>query len=157
MKKVGVSVISKTSVELVWLVQVPMRRLLLLTVALALCLTTIPRQVRVSSSAARRDPSLFRAGEVIVKFKQGAAALQAHDQKHRAISVASLASESSSIRQDAEPLVNVTTSDRVGEIITQNGLDRVFVLKFDPSLDVESVVHNLAGRDELHADIAPES
>jgi subtilisin family serine protease len=145
LKKDDLSVISKAPVELVQL----MRTILLLTLCLALCLAVTPRHALVSNKPAHRDPSLFRAGEVIVKLKETATALQASDQKHRALSVASLATRISNITQDADPLLNVTTTTRVSDIIKQRGLDRVFVLKFDPTIDIDSVISSIASRDDV--------
>jgi subtilisin family serine protease len=98
-----------------------------------------------------RNPANYAPGEVIVKLKAGAPQLQPADQHERLMAIAGLAFDKAdaSSERGAEQLVRISAGNRVGQIIFQRGLDRVFVLKVDPNTDIASMVSQLSLRDEV--------
>ncbi|MEK6324581.1 MAG: S8 family serine peptidase [Acidobacteriota bacterium] len=88
---------------------------------------------------------------MIIKLKAGAPELQTADQTERLMRIARLGRVPGSAVSDRapEPLARNTSNERVSEIISQRGLDRVFVLKLDPSSDVHSIVSELRARDDV--------
>ena len=127
-----------------------MRRVRFLTVALIISLVLVAPQIRVSATKLHR-PTNYAAGDVVVKLKTGAPELQVADQAERLVRISRLGSEQGNAVSDraAEPLARSTSNERVSEIIAGRGLDRVFVLKFDPGVDVRSIVSELRARDDV--------
>jgi len=120
-----------------------------LTLALALLVVALPLS-RVSATRAR--PSNYAAGEVIVKLKRGAATLSTLDEGERLMSIARLGAETLGGEAPASPAVQLAgrnQDERISKIISDNGLDRVFVLTFDPSADVSSIVTALRARSDV--------
>jgi subtilisin family serine protease len=105
----------------------------------------------VSARRQRLDPRASAPGEVIVKLKQNALALSPPDRAERLARVRSLASENNRPVSDrpVESLVPDIASERVSKIISGRGLDRVFVLKFDPNADLDSIIDELRSRDDV--------
>lgn len=127
-----------------------MRRVRFLTVALILPLVVVAPHMHGSATKARRSLN-YAPGEVIVKLKAGAPQLQTADPGDRLMMIARLAGErgSEGPGRAAEQLAKSTSNDRVSRIISQRGLDRVFVIRFDPSADVQSMVSELRARDDV--------
>lgn len=127
-----------------------MRRVRFLTVALIFPLVLIAPQLRVFATKVH-SPTNYAAGEVVVKLKTGAPELQVADQAERLMRIARLGGEQGAAVSDraAEPLAKSTSNERLSEIIADRGLDRVFVLKFDPGADVQSIVSELRARDDV--------
>lgn len=128
-----------------------MRRFQILTLALLLCLVAVAPRSLVSARKHRIDPVACAPGEVIIKLKEGAAALSASDRVERLVRVQTLAGESHQLVSDraAEPLLSEGASNRASEIITGRGLNRIFVLKFDPSADLDSIIDDLRSRADV--------
>ena len=128
-----------------------MRRALFLTFALILLFVISSPRTHVTAMRSHKNPSNYAPGEVIVKLKAGASQLQAGDRSERLMRIARLAGDQAdaSSQNPAEQLVGVTSNKRVGEIISQRGLDRVFVLKVDPATDIDSMVSQLRLLDEI--------
>jgi subtilisin family serine protease len=118
-----------------------------LTCALILALVIAVPATRVSATKLHR-PSNYAPDEVIVKLKAGAPQLRPAGQYERLMTIARLAGEQDA-QSPAEQLVGSTPNQRVSQIITDRGLDRVFVLKLDPGADVNSIVSELRAREEV--------
>jgi len=102
---------------------------------------------RVSATKSHRT-SNYAPDEVIVKLKAGAPQLRLAGQYERLMTIARLAGERDA-QSLAEQLVGSTSNQRVGQIITERGLDRVFVLKLDHGSDVHATVSELRAREEV--------
>jgi subtilisin family serine protease len=128
-----------------------MRRARFLTFALILPLALVAPRTHISATRLHRNPANYAPGEVIVKLKAGAPQLQPADQHERLMAIAGLAFDKAdaSSERGAEQLVRISAGNRVGQIIFQRGLDRVFVLKVDPNTDIASMVSQLSLRDEV--------
>jgi subtilisin family serine protease len=124
-----------------------MRKIRFLTFVVILPLVIAAPATRVAATKSHR-PSNYAAGEVIVKLKAGAPQLRTAAQDERLMTIARLAGEQDA-QLPAEQLVGSTSNQRLSQIITDRGLDRVFVLKLDPGADVNSVVSELRSRDEV--------
>lgn len=118
-----------------------------LTCALILPLVIALPATRVSATKSHH-PSNYAPDEVIVKLKAGAPQLRPAGQDERLMTIARLAGERDAV-SPAEQLVGSTSNQRVGQIITERGLDRVFVLKLDPGSDVYATVNELRAREEV--------
>jgi subtilisin family serine protease len=121
-----------------------------LVIALILPLAIVAPQTRVSATKVKTRTN-YAPGEVIVKLKAGTPELQIADHDERLMRIARLAGEQGSAVSDraAEPLARSTANERVSQIISDRGLDRVFVVKFDPGVDVRSIVKELRARDDV--------
>jgi subtilisin family serine protease len=128
-----------------------MRRARFLTFALILPLVFVAPRMHVSATRSHKTPSNYAPGEVIVKLKAAARQLQPVDQHERLMAIASLAGDQADASSQpwAEQLVGSTPNNRVGQIIFQRGLDRIFVLKVDPNTDIDSIVSQLRLQDEV--------
>ncbi|HTG16359.1 MAG TPA: hypothetical protein VK747_14010, partial [Blastocatellia bacterium] len=128
-----------------------MRRIQILTLAMLLCLVAVAPRAHVSARKQRLDPRACAPGEVIVKLRPNALALSPPDRAERLTRVRSLASENNRPVSDrpVESLVSDIASDRVSKLISGRGLDRVFVLKFDPNADLDSIIGELRSRDDV--------
>jgi subtilisin family serine protease len=128
-----------------------MRKARFLTFALILPLVFVAPRTHLSATRSHKNPSNYAPGEVIVKLKAGASQLQPVDKHERLMAIAGLAGEQAdaSSQRQAEPLVGSTANNRIGQIIFQRGLDRVFVLKIDPNTDIDSIVSQLRLLDEV--------
>lgn len=117
-----------------------------LTCALILALIIAVPATRVSATKSHR-PSNYAADEIIVKLKAGAPQLLAGPNE-KLMTIARLAGEQDAV-SPAEQLVGSTSNQHAGQIITERGLDRIFVLKLEPGSDVEATVSELRARDEV--------
>jgi subtilisin family serine protease len=128
-----------------------MRRFQILAVALLLCLVAVAPRSRVAARKHRIDPRACAPGEVIVKLKLAARALSSPDRNERLARVQTLASEYDQLVTGRAPeaLFSGVASGKVAEIISGRGLDRIFVLKFDPSADLDSIIDGLKSRDDV--------
>jgi len=128
-----------------------MRTTRFLTFAMILPLVFVAPRTHVSATRSHENPSNYVPGELIVKLKAEAPQLQPVDQHERLMTIASLAGDQggASGQRWAEQLVGSTANKRVGQIISQRGLDRVFVLKVDPNTDIDSIVSQLRLLDEV--------
>src|SRR5262252_5900462 len=106
--------------------------------------------VPASNVSAKRSnvPPNYAAGEVIVKLKPGASQLRTEGREQRLMAIARLAGERDEMNP-AESLVQGEPNQRVNQIFVERGLDRVFVLKLDPTTDVRAKVDELRSLDEV--------
>jgi subtilisin family serine protease len=118
-----------------------------LTCALILSIVIALPAARVSATKKQR-PSNFARDEVIVKLKAGAPQLEIAGHDERLMTIARLAGQHRA-HLPAEQLVRSASNQRIGQIITGRGLDRIFVLKLAPDSDVQSVVSELGARDDV--------
>ena len=128
-----------------------MRRYQILTLALFLCLGAVAPRSLVSARKHRLDPAAYAPGEVIIKLKEGAPALSSPDQASRIAHVQTLANEYHQLVSDRAPeaLFSSVASGKVAGIIAGRGLDRIFVLKFDPGADLDSIIGKLKSRGDV--------
>ena len=117
-----------------------------LTCALILSLVVAVPAARVSATKSR--PSRYAPDEVIVKLKAGAPQLRVSAQHERLMTIARMAGKQDRDSR-AEQLVSSTTNQRISQIITERGLDRVFVLKLEPGSDVLAKVSELRAREDV--------
>jgi subtilisin family serine protease len=101
---------------------------------------------RVSATKSRL--SSYAPDEVIVKFKAGAPQLHFSAQDERLITIARMAGKQGGETR-AEQLVSSTANQRISRILTERGLDRVFVLKLEPGSDVPATVSELRAREDV--------
>ncbi len=127
-----------------------MSRIRFLTFAVVLPLAIAAPSTRVSATKSSR-PLNYAPGEVIVKLKPGAQPLQASGVDEKLMSIARMSGDQAarSPIEPAEQLAASTSNHRVNQIISDRGLDRVFVLKLDARADVRSVVSELRARDDV--------
>ncbi|HYV07691.1 MAG TPA: S8 family serine peptidase [Blastocatellia bacterium] len=128
-----------------------MRRLHTLTLAVLLCLISVAPQAHVSATKHRLSTSAYAPGEVIVKLKKSSSVLSAADQAERLSRVKTLIPQNQQLVSDrgAEALLPVVADNNIGQIIANRGLDRVFVLSFDPGSDLDSILGVLRSRDDV--------
>ena len=115
------------------------------------CLLILPLVVAVPAtrvSATKSRPSRYAPDEVIVKLKAGAPQLRVSAQDERLMTIARMAGKQDGASR-AEQLVSRTTNQRISQIITERGLDRVFVLKLAPGSDVDATVSELRAREDV--------
>ncbi|HEY3136140.1 MAG TPA: S8 family serine peptidase [Blastocatellia bacterium] len=95
--------------------------------------------------------SSYAPGEVVVKLRPDAPQFEIADLNERLMTIARLAGEQSAktTERAAEPLVRTTGSPRISRIISERGLDRVFVIKLDQNSDVEQIVNEFRARDDV--------
>jgi len=106
--------------------------------------------MRVLATKSPSRPANWAPGEVIVKLKQGAPQLQNAREDERLMTIARLAGEQGeSSGRSAEELVRSGSNERISQIISGRGLDRVFVLKLGAESDVPSIVSELRARDDV--------
>ena len=140
-------VISKNSRSLERLVLTDMRTLHFLALfGVLLLITAVP--ATLVSAKRSNAPTNFAPGEVIVKLKPGATQLQVKVREQRLMAIARLGDDSDAVNP-AETLVQGEPSQRVNKIFVEHGLDRVFVLKLDPAVDVRAKVDELRSHDEV--------
>jgi thermitase len=118
-----------------------------LTCALVLPLVLAVPAARVSATKSQRSAN-YVSDEVIVKLKPGAPQLRPAGQDERLLSVAKLAGEHDAV-SPAEQLVGSISNQRIGQVISERGLDRVFVLKLEPGSDVQTTLSELRAREEV--------
>jgi hypothetical protein len=130
-----------------------MRRFLLTTLALLLSNVFIGPRTTIPAKASRFE-STYAPGEVIVKLKHGAG-----DLAQLAATIGSADSNLALLRDDnPEPLVRHTGAERLDQIISRNGLDRTFVLKVDPGIDLNQIIARLNASDAVeYADELPDN
>ncbi|MCI0486323.1 MAG: S8 family serine peptidase [Blastocatellia bacterium] len=134
-----------------------MRKLHLVILTLALCLPSIALQAPVSAKKPRHkdffltDPSTYAPGEVVVKLKEGARHFALPDGGEHLMTVArSIGERAGRMRERAvEPLALPARNKRLNEILARRGLDRTFVLRFDPEADMDSIIAELKSDEEV--------
>ena len=122
-----------------------MRRLQLIILTLAVCLPSVAFEAPVSAKKARLDSSTCAPGEVVIKLKEGARHFALPDGGEHLMTMArSLGERAGPLRERAvERLARPARNKRLGEILARRGLDRTFVLRFDPEADIASIIARL--------------
>ena len=118
-----------------------------LTCALLLPLIIAVPAAQVSAKRSRSVVN-YAQDEVILKLKAGASALTLTSRDKQLMSIARLAGDRSA-DLPAEQLVRGTSNQRIGRIVADHGLDRIFVLKLGQGSDVDSVVSELKAREDV--------
>lgn len=115
-----------------------MRRRGIALLTLIVFLLALTPQARVSSTARAQ----FAPGEVIVKLKDFARSSPDADTSDQMMTaVRALGERSTGERALVEPLA--APAQRINEIISKRGLDRVFLLRFDRNSDIDSIISRL--------------
>jgi subtilisin family serine protease len=128
-----------------------MRKFQVFTLTLIFCLVAASPQMRVSAIKRHSDSSAYAPGEIIVKLKESARGLSAADLNARAMSIAPVIGK----RVDGpgggafQPLSQTAEKNRVEEIISRRGLERIFVLTVDRDADIDSLIGELQSRDDV--------
>ncbi|HXG93672.1 MAG TPA: S8 family serine peptidase [Blastocatellia bacterium] len=128
-----------------------MRRTSIIALALLLSLIAVAPTSRLSAAKHRRNPATYAPGEVIVKLKASSHALAAARDSRELMSIAQVADDAGTTRsaREVEPVSISTANEKVAGIISRRGLDRLFVMKFDASADVDSIIEALNQSDEV--------
>ncbi|HET9529127.1 MAG TPA: S8 family serine peptidase [Blastocatellia bacterium] len=122
-----------------------MKRIQTLFLALALTLLTLLPMSQASALKPARRAQGYAPGEIIIKLKAGVAQSQTGGgQDHLMAYARSLGEREFGLKtRSIEPIAGRTANERVSEIISARGLDRIFLLKLDPESDIESVIADL--------------
>jgi subtilisin family serine protease len=121
-----------------------MRRFWLTTLALIVSNIAIGPQTTIPARASGSELA-YAPGEVIVKLKRGAS-----DLAQVAATMGSANSTLALLRDDkSEPLARRSGAGRLDEIISAHGLDRIFVLKVDPGVDMGQTIARLNANDAV--------
>ncbi|HKP11112.1 MAG TPA: S8 family serine peptidase [Blastocatellia bacterium] len=128
-----------------------MRKWSVLALVCMLCLAVIAPRTRVSATRSQRNPKTYAPGQIIVKLMADAPELQYADPLERETAVArmSLASARSTDQRRAEPVIANAGRGRMSQIISERGLDRVFVLDIGGDTDMEAALRELRARPDV--------
>jgi thermitase len=128
-----------------------MRKWSILTVVLLLCLTAIAPRSRVTATRSQRDSKAYAPGQIIVKLMADAPELQYGDPLERETAVAqmTIASARPTNQRRVEPLMSTTSHGRMSQIISERGLDRVFVLNVGDDTDMDAALAELRARPDV--------
>ncbi|MBI3649747.1 MAG: S8 family serine peptidase [Acidobacteria bacterium] len=139
-----------------------MRKLLIISIALTLLLTSVLCRQPVSANPAAAARYLKAHGEVIVKFKERAIHAVALKQTGATLSVepqwmdmAQAIAESAgtlskeNLRDAIQPLVPTFRDSKVAKLISQWGMDRTVVLQFDASEDLDAIIKHLRANEAV--------
>lgn len=124
-------------------------RVLILVITICL-LVGLPRASRTAVSSAQTKS--YRApGEIIVKLKEPSLDLAAGTSDQQMMLVARSVSEAGRGPQlsAVESLAPATSNKAVSEIISRRGLDRIFVLKYAPDTDIDSLIATLSANEQI--------
>jgi subtilisin family serine protease len=131
-----------------------MRKLFIVSIALALCSTSL---FRLQPAAAGKPAAYASArGEIIVRLKENVgeafatgqsqpSILQSNQMAEFAQALAESAGElrASALQEAVQPLVPAMADSNAGEIAARYGLNRTFVLQFDEGADLEEILNHL--------------
>jgi len=128
-----------------------MRKISILALVFLLCLTAIAPRHRVTATRSQRDPHSYAAGQIIVKFMADAPELQYGDplERQAAIAQMQIASARPVDERRVEPMVAAAGSTRMRQIISERGLDRIFVLNLGDDLDMDAALAELRARRDV--------
>jgi subtilisin family serine protease len=128
-----------------------MRKLSILVAVFLLCLTVIAPRARVAATRSGRDSQSYVPGQIIVKFMADAPELQYSDpvEREAAITQMSLASARQSGQRRAESLITSVGRGRMSRIISERGLDRIFVLNLGEDADLDAALAELRARRDV--------
>ena len=116
-----------------------------------LCLATLAPRDRVAAKRSPRDTQPYAPGQIIVKLMADAPELQYGDPLERETAVAqmTIASARSTGPRRAEPVLSGVGHGRMRQIISERGLDRVFVLDIGSDADLDAALAELRARPDV--------
>lgn len=128
-----------------------MRKLSILTLGLLLCLSAIAPRGRVTAARSQPGSKPYAAGQIIVKLMADAPELQYGDPIERETAVAqmTIASARPTDQRRVEPVIASPSRGRMSRIISERGLDRVFVLNIGNDADMEAALAELRARPDV--------
>jgi subtilisin family serine protease len=127
-----------------------MRRLAVLTLVLLLGVAAVAPRAKLNTRS-KRDPKPYASGQVIVKLTPDSPALQFGDVLEREFAVGGMAitAARSSARPKVEAVAPLMLQSRIGKIVSERGLDRVYVVNVGDDADIESAVAELRDRPDV--------
>src|SRR5689334_22883650 len=128
-----------------------MRKWSVLALVCLLCLTLVTPHTRVNAKRSERDPKTYVPGQIIVKLAEDAPELQFRDPLERDTAVAemNIASARQAAPRRAEPVIANAGRGRMSRIISERGLDRVFVLNVGADTDLDAALNELRARPDV--------
>ena len=126
-----------------------MRRIQIIILALPLLLALVAPVPRASATKLRSSKKAYAPGEVIVKLKPASPSLELARSSGQFMSIAREAGNRSSQAREVEPLARPSANRQIEEIVSARGLDRTFLLKFNPDADVDSIISALRANAEV--------
>jgi subtilisin family serine protease len=128
-----------------------MRKWSVLALVCLLCLTVILPRTHVAAKRSPHDPSTYAPGQIIVKLAADAPELQYRDplEREMAVSQMSLNSARQTEPSRAAPVIANAGRGRMSEIISERGLDRVFVLEVGADIDLDAALTELRARPDV--------
>jgi subtilisin family serine protease len=122
----------------------PMRKLLTSLIALVTVLISIfPKPFSTKASLRKSPTRICAPGEIIVKLKASVNELTSYgEQESRQLLLARELGEQIG-SASAERLIEHAPNEHLRNIISRHGLDRTFVMKFDPDSDLSLVISKL--------------
>jgi subtilisin family serine protease len=137
-----------------------MRKLFIVSIALALCSTSLLSRPPAAASLPARYASA--RGEIIVRLKEQARDFfsashsnQASPQGNQLLDFAQVVAESAgdlreaNLQEAIQPLVPSMGDSKAGEMVSRLGFDRTFVLQFDENQDLEAILSNLKANEAV--------
>jgi subtilisin family serine protease len=127
-----------------------MRKLSILTLGLLLCLAALAPRGRVTAARSQHDSKPYVAGQIIVKLMADAPELQYADplERETAIAQMTIASARPTSQRRVEPVIAGASRGRMSRIISERGLDRVFVLNVGDA-DMDALLAELRARPDV--------
>ena len=128
-----------------------MRKLSIVALVVLLCLATFAPRHRVVADRSQRDPQSYAPGQIIVKFMADAPELQPSDPVERQAAIArmTIASARPVEERRVEPMIAAAGQGRMRQIISERGLDRIFVLNLGDGLDMDAALAELRARRDV--------
>jgi subtilisin family serine protease len=129
-----------------------MRKVQAAALALLLVVMTLAPERGTSAARIRRDARGRAPGEIIVKLKKSSPALELAAKSEHSMALARLASKDDRVAsaRAVEPVARRAAGDRkIDDLISERGLDRVFVLKYDADADTDSIIAALRESGEV--------
>jgi subtilisin family serine protease len=116
-------------------------------VSLALTVVCVVALASLPTAKARRRAEGYAPGEIIVKLRgpgvDAPGDVSSPATEDRLLSVALGLSRERGAAGDPQPLIGAPANGRMARIVARRGLDRVFLLKFAPDSDIESIITDL--------------
>ncbi|HJQ27148.1 MAG TPA: S8 family serine peptidase [Blastocatellia bacterium] len=128
-----------------------MRKLSIVALVFLLCLVTFAPRHRVAANRSQRDPQSYAPGQIIVKFMADAPELQYSDpvERQAAIAQMTIASARPGGERRVEPMIASAGQGHMRQIISERGLDRIFVLSLGDGLDMDAALAELRARRDV--------
>ncbi len=128
-----------------------MRKLRGLTLLLTLLLLIVLPRARVTAVSPAQPRQDRAPGEIIIKLKESARDFTAENSYEQLMLVArNVGEEAAGLSASrVEPLAPLTIGGEAREIISRRGLDRIFVLKYAPDTDADSLIAELSANEQV--------